>query len=239
MKISFVCFRSRVSATTRFLKKREGGVENLRFFCGFAPYFHSIIQRIMPSFFLRNEIEEGRCRTETRGRKELLEFWPVRLAKTRRLLASYWLAEYRVRSDHLGKMGRKNRGTESLDRPESKINEPNTPARTDIPSSSSCGNSPTPLNLGIGVFVIITAMIRITVSIAHLDPSSSSSLSRLGMLGNFAPILGILVFFSCNCKSMCSRAATSYFVLIVFTPLAAGCLVLGGFRGYYFLRLVS
>ena len=161
------------------------------------------------------------------------------LAKTRRLLASYWLAEYRVRSDHLGKMGRKNRGTESLDRPESKINEPNTPARTDIPSSSSCGNSPTPLNLGIGVFVIITAMIRITVSIAHLDPSSSSSLSRLGMLGNFAPILGILVFFSCNCKSMCSRAATSYFVLIVFTPLAAGCLVLGGFRGYYFLRLVS
>ena len=166
-------------------------------------------------------------------------FWPVRLAKTRRLLASYWLAEYRVRSDHLSKMGRKNRGTESLDRPESKINEPNTPARTDIPSSSSCGNSPTPLNLGIGVFVIITAMIRITVSIAHLDPSSSSSLSRLGMLGNFAPILGILVFFSCNCKSMCSRAATSYFVLIVFTPLAAGCLVLGGFRGYYFLRLVS
>ena len=133
-------------------------------------------------------------------------------------------------------MGKKKRATESLDRPESKINKPNIPARSNIPSSSSRGNSPTPLNLGIGVFVIITAMIRITVSIAHLDSSSSSSLSRLGMLGNFAPIIGILLFFSCNCKILCSRAAISYFVLIA---LAAGCLVLGGFRGFYFLRLVS
>ena len=58
MKNSFDAF----APATTFPEKREGGVENLRFFCGFAPYFYSIIERILPSFFLRKEFEEGRMR---------------------------------------------------------------------------------------------------------------------------------------------------------------------------------
>lgn len=67
--------------------------------------------------------------------------------------------------------------------------------------------------------------------------------TMLGMAGNFLPIVGIILFFILQRAAFCSKLCTGEsckkaFPFTVLIVIAAALLIIGGFKGLFFLRLI-